>query len=417
VRILLISANTERIKMASLPLGLSLVAASARQAGHYVTFLDLLAAGAPVAAIRGSIAASAPEVIGISVRNIDDQSMESRQFLLEPVKQLVAACRASSAAPIVLGGAGYSMFPEAALAYLGADFGVCGEGERAFVELLARLQQGQERSDLPGVYVAGRGLLAQRRFEAELDCLPFADMDLLAAADPHDPDLWVPVQTRRGCPLGCNYCSTASIEGRMVRFRTPQRVAERLAQLADAGFRRIYFVDNTFNLPPSYALDLCRAISSLRLALSWRAILYPHNVPKGLIAAMAKAGCVEVSLGFESGSPQVLHAMNKRFEPEEVREISRRLAAHGIRRLGFLLLGGPGETRQTVEESLRFADSLHLEMLNVTVGIRIYPGTPLARQAVAEGMIAADDDLLQPRFYVRPELESYIREMIVARGQ
>ncbi len=114
-----------------------------------------------------------------------------------------------------------------------------------------------------------------------------------------------------------------------------------------------------------------------------------------------------MSLGFESGCPQVLRAMNKRFQPEEVREISERLAAHGIRRMGFLLLGGPGETKESVEESLAFARSLGLEMLKVSVGIRLYPHTPLARQAVEEGVVSPEDDLLVPRFYIRPGLEDY----------
>jgi radical SAM superfamily enzyme YgiQ (UPF0313 family) len=107
--------------------------------------------------------------------------------------------------------------------------------------------------------------------------------------------------------------------------------------------------------------------------------------------------------------------MNKRFQPDEVREIAGRLAAHGIRRLGFLLLGGPEETPESVEESLDFARSLQLESLNVSAGIRIYPHTPLARLAVEEGVVAEDDDLLQPRFYIRPGLEPSIREALARR--
>jgi len=143
--------------------------------------------------------------------------------------------------------------------------------------------------------------------------------------------------------------------------------------------------------------------------------LYPHDVPEDLVTAMAEAGCVEVSLGFESGSPSVLRAMNKRFNPEEVREISQRLAGHGIRRLGFLLLGGPGETQESAVESLEFADSLNLEMLHVSVGIRIYPRTALARLAVEEGVLSPNDDLLRPRFYIRPGLAEWIREEVAYR--
>jgi radical SAM superfamily enzyme YgiQ (UPF0313 family) len=182
-------------------------------------------------------------------------------------------------------------------------------------------------------------------------------------------------------------------------------VAKEIARLAHAGFRRFYFVDNTFNLPTDYAVELCRRIAAERLDIGWRCILYPQDVPEELVQALAAAGCVEVGLGFESGSTSVLRTMNKQFLPEEVRKISDRLGAHGIRRMGFLLLGGPGETQETVAESVAFAESLRLDQLRITVGIRIYPGTPLAQAGVREGVIAPEDDLLFPRFYLTPGLE------------
>jgi radical SAM superfamily enzyme YgiQ (UPF0313 family) len=392
-----------------------MVAMAVRQAGHEVAFLDLLSETDPITAVRRTVAAFAPEVIGLSIRNIDDQTMLKSRFLLAPVKEVVDVCRSLTSAPIVLGGAGFSMFPEAALGYLGADLGICGEGEVASVRLLARLQAGEDIGGLPGVYIAGRGLQGERVFAGNLDRLPLPDASFWSAADPQDPDLWVPVQTRRGCPLACSYCSTASIEGTEVRARSPQVVAKYISKMADTGFRRFYFVDNTFNLPTSYALALCRAMVDQQCSVVWRCILYPHLVPEELVEAMAEAGCVEVSLGFESGNTDVLRLMNKRFQPEEVRQISERLAAHKIRRMGFLLLGGPGDTEESVEESLDFAQSLNLDVASVSIGIRIYPNTPLAQQARAEGILDAEDDLLRPRFYIRPGLEAFIRSAIARR--
>ena len=415
MRVLLISANTERINMPAPPLGLGLVAAATRRAGHEVAYLDLFGEAEPLVAVQRAIATGSPEVVGISVRNIDDQDVQTRRFLLEPVKDLVSCCRAYTDAPTVLGGAGYSIFPDAALDYLGADLGIRGEGEVVFPALLERLQQGQDPSGLPGVHLSGKGCRAERQFAPNLDLLPLPDDNVWLTGEPTTPDLWVPVQTRRGCALDCTYCSTADIEGRGLRARSPQSVIAHIRRVANAGFQRFCFVDNTFNLPLSYAMTLCRLIVTERLKIAWRCILYPHRVPEELVAAMAEAGCVEVSLGFESGSKGVLRAMNKRFEPEEVRRISDLLAKHGIRRLGFLLLGGPGETRESVKESLAFADSLGLEVLKVTVGIRIYPRTPLEKTALEEGMLSKDDTLLFPRFYLRPELESWIFDMVAGR--
>jgi radical SAM superfamily enzyme YgiQ (UPF0313 family) len=135
-------------------------------------------------------------------------------------------------------------------------------------------------------------------------------------------------------------------------------------------------------------------------------------VDEELVGLMARAGCEQVSLGFESGSEQILKNMNKRFTPQEVRKISEILSDHGIRRMGFLLLGSPGETRGSVEESLIFADSLKLDALKITAGVRIYPHTSLAKKAIEEGVIASQDDLLLPRFYMAKGLGNWLRESL-----
>jgi radical SAM superfamily enzyme YgiQ (UPF0313 family) len=281
------------------------------------------------------------------------------------------------------------------------------------VRLLAALSRGRGPAELEGVYVRGRG---GRRCPARplLDRAPLFHDRLFECARPDDPELWVPLQTRRGCANDCSYCATAAIQGRQVRCQAPGRVAAVVSRLAERGFRRVFFVDNAFNLPESHALDLCRRLEELARPVAWRCILYPHRVSEPLVQALGRAGCVEVSLGFESGSPRVLGEMNKRYRPQEVREVAERLRDQGIRRTGFLLLGGPGETRESVEESLEFALSLGLDTLRVTVGIRIYPGTALARRALAEGRLSPEDDLLEPRFYLVPELEDFIQERLSA---
>jgi radical SAM superfamily enzyme YgiQ (UPF0313 family) len=138
---------------------------------------------------------------------------------------------------------------------------------------------------------------------------------------------------------------------------------------------------------------------------------------EGLAALMAEAGCTEASVGFESGCERILRTMNKRFGLDDITHTRAVLRKFDIRCMGFLLLGGPGETRDSVKESLAFADSLDLDALKVTIGIRIYPGTPLAVHARTEGVIAARDDLLFPRFYMAPGLEDWVRETVAAYAE
>ncbi len=413
LRVLLISANTETLNMPTLPMGLASVAAAARAAGHKVRFLDLMGRIETAALVAAAVADFDPQVIGVSIRNIDDQRSREPQFLLDGAVPVVAACRRASRAPVVLGGAGYSLFPAAALEYLGADMGIQGEGETAFVQLLALLDAGrQDLSQVPGLYRRGEPPPHRRVYEPDLDRLPLAGPELFDPALADNPACYLPFQTRRGCPLGCSYCSTATIEGRRIRRRSPEAVVAALRTWRAAGFRRVFFVDNTFNLPPTYARELCRRIEQAGLDLQWRAIVYPGQVAPELVDAMARAGCREVSLGFESGSAAILDRYGKRFTPEDIRRAARLLAEADIRAMGFLMLGGPGENRASVLESLNFADGLGLESMRLTVGVRIYPYTDLSRRAAAEGMIAPTDDLLQPRFYLVPGMADWLYDTV-----
>jgi radical SAM superfamily enzyme YgiQ (UPF0313 family) len=415
MRVLLISGNREDADIRVPALGLACIAAACEQAGHEVRLLDLLIEKDPKASVEKTIGDFAPEVIGVSVRNIDDQKMRNPRFLLEQARETVAWCRGVSPAPIVLGGAGFSILPQAVLDYVGADMGIQGDGETLFCELLKRLGRNEPTADMPGLFQKGRISAVPRVYARDLDELPLPDPSWISRSLAGATNAPVPVQTRRGCPLSCSYCSTPAIEGKRMRRRSPDRVVSWLLRWVQDGFHNFYFVDNTFNLPPSYAMQLCSKIIAAGLDISWRCILFPADLQPGLIEIMAEAGCKEVSLGFESGSGSMLRRMRKPFTLEEVRRAANILRQHHIRRMGFLLLGGPGETRESVEESLAFAESLDLDALKISIGIRIYPETEIAKAAKEEGLISTDRDLLYPRFYIVPDLADWLFDAIAAR--
>ena len=344
MRVLLISANTEQINMPVLPLGLACVAASVHGAGHEMQMLNLMMQTDTRQALKEAIVGFNPEIIGISVRNIDDQMMENPKFLLEDVKDVVRSCREFSGATIVLGGAGYSIFPQASLDFLEADIGIQGEGEGAFLKLLERLGENKDLLKIPGLFLAGQDPPGEREYIKSLADLPLPlpDIHLSMPSALEDQEIWIPFQTRRGCPLDCSYCSTATIEGRAIRAHDPQKVVNVISEYAIAGFDHFFFVDNTFNLPNSYAETLCEKLISAKQNITWRCLLYPWKVDANLVEKMAGAGCREISLGFESGSEKILDRLNKKYNREDVRQISNILKDYGIRRMGFLVLGGPG---------------------------------------------------------------------------
>ena len=171
MKVLLLSANTEQINMPVLPLGRACIAAATESVGHEVRFLNLMARNNCLSTLENTVEGFQPEVIGTSVRNIDDQYMQSPKFLLDPVREMVSRCRKISRAPIILGGAGFSIFPQNTLSYLGADMGICGEREKAFVTLLERISPRTDFADVAGLVLPG--VVSTARRIKRLDELPF----------------------------------------------------------------------------------------------------------------------------------------------------------------------------------------------------------------------------------------------------
>jgi radical SAM superfamily enzyme YgiQ (UPF0313 family) len=218
----------------------------------------------------------------------------------------------------------------------------------------------------------------------------------------------VPIQTKRGCVFKCIYCTYLNVEGWGYRLRDPELVADEIAELRrEAGIRHFEFVDSTFNAPPRHAAAVCEAIvrRGLRVRLDTTNFT-PATAPDWLLAAMRRAGFRWLGITAESASDPVLDRLGKGFDVAKVRAVAEDVERAGMGVLWIFLVGGPGETEATLEETLRFAawrlgrgDAVYL-----TVGLRIYPGTTLQRVAVDEGVIAEDDPLLVPTFYFSREL-------------
>ncbi len=255
----------------------------------------------------------------------------------------------------------------------------------------------------------------------DLDILPDPDWEYFS------PDLYheaqgsaklpgmVTVQSRRGCPMRCIYCTTPQLEGRRLRARSPAKIADLMATGYERwGLTRYYFVDNMFNYPKDYARELCRAIKALNLPLDWSCLINPAFPDAELFHLIREAGGNRVQVGNESGSDLILTNLGKGFNRRRVEQTLSGLTEAGLEYGCFLLLGGPGETPETVQESVTFLEQYQPFLVNLTVGIRIYPGTPLHRLALAEGVVSASDNLLWPHFYLSPAVADWIWDYLKA---
>ena len=231
------------------------------------------------------------------------------------------------------------------------------------------------------------------------------DVQRYSAAGP------MPIQGKRGCNMKCIYCSSPIIEGQAVRVRSPASIVNEIESVMEChGIDSFFFVDNLFNYPVDHALVLCEAIVARGLRIKWHCIVNPLYVTRRLVKQMKKAGCTEVSIGFESGSGKMLRRLGKGFCTDDIRRSSRLFKEFDIHQTGFLLLGGPGEDRASVDASFSLAESLPTEALKIAVGVRIYPCTPLARLAIKEGLISQDADLLVPVFYLSSAVRDWLEE-------
>lgn len=417
LKVLLISENRCRENLIPYPLGVAWVAAAVRAAGHEVSGLDLMFSDDPAGDTARAVREFQPDCVGLAIRNIDNQDLYSPEFYLPPVTDVVAAIKSETGAPVVLGGAGFTMFPLECLEFLGLELGVVSEGEAAFTRLLEILESGADPSDLPGLALlrGGLGTVNPPGPGQDLDLMPAPAHDVFDVRRYN----WVPgggapftanLQSRRGCHMRCIYCSSPLVEGRRVRLRDPSLVADELESLAGLGVGTAIFTDSLFNYPAEYTERLCREIAARCLPVRWTASVNPAYNDPGLFELMRQAGCSTLSVGNESGSEDMLAALRKGFSKEDILQTVRAAHEAGLSFYCFLLLGGPGETRQSVEESVAFLDELGAESVRVTVGIRIYPGCELFNISVREGVIAAAQNLLYPAFYLAPEVEPWLQE-------
>jgi len=415
MRVLLLYSNQSRELVPAPPVGLSYVASAATAAGHRVKLLDLAFADDITGDMAQAIADFSPDVVGLSIRNIDNvihQRFDSPlQALLEQMAVIRRTARRNdgSPVPIVLGGPAVSILAERALSVFGADYAIVGEGEAAFPALLDAMAAGASPARIPGLCHWQDGVPV-RNPSALLSAFAQSGMQHWIDWTRYEQagGTW-PIQTKRGCPMNCVYCSYPLVEGRRFRQRDPVEVADEIEQvLRDSRPRTFEFVDSTFNLPARHAIAICEEILRRRIKANFTAMgINPLDVPPELFPLMKRAGFNSMMITPEAASDYMLDKLGKGFTMQHVETCLERAKASGLRSMWFFMLGGPGETMASCEESIDFARTRltgsHFTSVFFT-GIRILPGTELARTAVDNGYVPRDTDFSEGLFYLSPEI-------------
>ncbi len=371
--------------------------------------------------IEERIRAEKPDLVGLS-------TIFSSQFPF--VREIARRARAMDPdLHLVTGGTYPSFMPEHALESTELDAVVIGEGELPFTAMIERINQGKGLEGLPALAYkengpvcvrparTGREVMVNSRhwMVDDLDSLPVPARDLFPIEKYFKINMPMqivsrnrrnlPIVTSRGCPYRCRFCSSTIHWGHKYRTRSVEKVLEEMALLKDKyNVKELKFEDDNLTFDRERAKALFKGMIEQGFNFLW-------NTPNGIavrhlddemLSLMKRSGCYELTLAIESGDPEVLRKIIKKpLDLDEARNAAKRIKKHGIGTAGYFIIGLPGEKKSQVENTVRFARELNLDRLYIFLYTPL-PGTPLAEEAIKNGLVREDFDFEKGNHYFLP---------------
>ncbi len=387
---LFVNANETTRPYRVAPLGLAFVASATERAGHEVRFIDPPQTKRGLKQVESLLCTWQPDYVALGIRNLDNSDFHALEtYLQSPAEMIAAVRRFVPRARTIVGGPAGTVEPERVACTVNCDHLVLGEGEESLPQLIARLEAGEVLPQIVGADEQGtpfRVALPERLPAPQLYRWVENFAPYLRG------DAGYPVQTKRGCPLKCSYCTYGQIEGTRYRFLNPEAIADEIEGALERGVGDFEFVDSTFNLPPRHAIAVLKKLRDRKLHANYVGTgITPLQLPDELLALMRELGFRSVILTAESAADAMLASYQKNYRRDKLFAAADALQRHDIRALWVFLLGGPGETPETVEQTLSFiAQSVPSpNAVYITSGIRIYPGSPIGDE-LDRGRLSAE---------------------------
>ncbi|MGL4957109.1 MAG: lipid biosynthesis B12-binding/radical SAM protein [Bacteroidales bacterium] len=342
--------------------------------------------------------------ICVSLRNVDDANIFAKNSYIDWYNTIISTARKYCNSTLIIGGAGFSVFPKLLFDYLKPDYGIWSEGETSLCELIKGLESKKDIREIEGLVYAdelGKITVNQRKDYA-LSLTMRVDAGLAEYYWKHSGML--NIQTKRGCPYRCIYCSYPLIEGKKVRTLDADLVVENIKQMVTKKMNYLFFTDSVFNICKEYNIELAQKIIDSGVKINWGAYFSPSNLDKEELALYKRSGLTHIEFGSESFSNTQLKNYGKSFTFKDIETTSKMASDLGIFYAHFLILGGYGETNATIEESIENSKKIEHSVFFPYIGMRIYPNTKLSKIAQQEGLITDDKDLINPTYYISKEV-------------
>ena len=356
----------ERIQIEDItvpPIGIYYVGAVLKENNYEVEILNWHAINKTPEKIHERLAAKPPDVIGFSI-------LHANRWGGIEIAQV--AKKLNPKVKIVFGGIGASLLWEHLLRHFSEiDFVVIGEGEYTFLNLIKWIEGGDEElpKNIKGIAFRENGKVVKTDsadLQPDLDRLP----------NPANYYEYQHLSSTRGCAWDCAFCGSPQFWGHKIRFRSPENFVEELALLYQKGVRFFYISDDTFTMDKKRVIEICKLIIGKNLKITWFAISRVNHVDEEILYWMRKAGCIQISYGVESGSEKIRKVLNKKIKPDQIKKAFSLTVQYGILSRAYFIYGSPGETWDTIQETL---DLIHeIKPLSMLVYILdIFPGTQL----------------------------------------
>jgi radical SAM superfamily enzyme YgiQ (UPF0313 family) len=395
------------------PIYLAYIVAVLEEAGLEVAFVDAVMEEMSIEAFSEAVAKIGPDLVVIEC------STPSIYYDLESAR---AAKESTVGIFVALIGSHPTFFHHEILeANPTVDGIVRGEAEMTIKDLALALGEGDDLSGVPGLSFRQGGEIRvspDRPLIEDLDSMPFPARHIVSQdgyrAAIYSGDRPTAMVSSRGCPYHCVYCLWPdTLYGHRFRARSAVNVVDEVEHVVrDYGVDEIYFDDDCLTLDKKRVLEMCRLLTEREIDVKWIVQARVDTVDREVLAAMKEAGCHYILFGVESGSPKMLEVMKKRITLDRVREAFRDCRELGIKTQAFFLFGVPGETEETIEETIEFAKELDADSTQFAIAIP-HPGTELYQTCMDNGWLvfdswedfAAENSLIETEELTREDVE------------
>ena len=415
MKVLLVATNQADRFMDSMvvrpvPIGLAYLAASVDEERHTLKVLDLMFADDAVAEVADAVSEFKPDLIGMSIRNLDNQSSLNPVWNLPAVRDIIERIRQLSDATTLIGGPAFSIMPAECLDYVGADLGIAGDAAEAFATLVERLEAGADYRDIPGIVFRddandGEIVASEGRFTSSFHRAP--RLDLLDMRAYNGSGFGVGVITK----LAQAYYPTpgADFNGGDWRIREPSEVVDEIRALDDNfGINKVFFIDSGFNIPAEHAKATCRAIIDAGLRVRWNSYVRPSEDADAELMGLMKASGCSLALMAEGGRGG--EGLGDRLAGlDRMAELCREANLPFTMNMTF---GEPGDTESSVEQKLDFLKRVDAAFAVLRVGTRVLPNTAVAQTALSEGLIESESELMRPTFYTDASVRDWLADRL-----